>query len=127
MRINMLRVLPVLIAATVTLTILGCSNGPAALGVAIPGDAQVAKLADVLGNPATYDGKQVIIKGRVSGQCPSLCEFFMKDGAHKVTIFPQGYAFPKLETGKPVTVYAAVTAGPQNVVLNALGVRFDKE
>jgi hypothetical protein len=61
----------------------------------------------------------------VSGQCPSLCEFFYKEGVHKATIFPHGYKFPKLKTGRPVTVYAQVTHGSENVVFSALGVRID--
>lgn len=110
------------------LLVIGCSgSGTTQLGTPIPSDAQVTTLGAVLASAGEYNGKEVVISGRVSGQCPSLCEFFLRDGVHTATIFPQGYAFPKLETGRPVTVYAAVTAGSHNVVLSALGVRLEKE
>jgi hypothetical protein len=103
---------------------VGCSDvgaGPR-LGVKIPADKGVVELSAIMQNPQQYNGKQVVMKGVISGQCASLCEFFFKDGVHKATIYPQGYAFPKLTVGKPVTVYAQVTAGEEQVVFSALGV-----
>ena len=76
-------------------------------------------------NPAEYNGKNIVLKGTISGQCASLCEFFFKDGAHKATIFPLGYKFPKLPSGRPVTVYAQITSGKENVVVSALGLKVD--
>jgi hypothetical protein len=106
---------------------IGCTNAGAAtrLGVGIPTDKPVVELSTIMQNPAQYNGKQVVMKGIITGQCASLCEFFFKDGVHKATIYPQGYAFPKLTVGKPVTVYAQVTAGEEQVVFSALGVVVD--
>ncbi|MBD3317087.1 MAG: hypothetical protein GF344_14970 [Chitinivibrionales bacterium] len=106
--------------------VTGCgSAGGTKLGVDIPPDAEVVELASVVEKPAAYNGKKVVMKGVIDGQCPALCEFFFKDGLHKVTIFPQGYKFPKLTKGKPVTVYAQVTAGEGQVVFSALGVNVE--
>lgn len=125
---TLIQVSAVVLLTTAVGLLSGCGKKAGSqLGVDIPAGAPVVKLADVMSSPADYNGKQVVIKGRISGQCPSLCEFFMKEGPHQATIFPKGYKFPKFETGSPVTVYAAVTAGAQNVVLNALGVRLEKE
>jgi hypothetical protein len=111
---------------TALLTLSGCKDGSGKLGVEIPADVQPVKLAAVLEAPAEYNGKQVVMKGIIAGQCPSYCEFTFRDGVHKATIFPEGFKFPKLETGKPVSVLAKVTAGPDNVVFSALGVRIEK-
>ncbi len=106
--------------------VTGCGeNAGTKLGVDIPRDAAVVKLASIVEQPADYNGKNVVMKGVIAGQCPSLCEFFFKDGVHKATIFPQGYKFPKLTAGKPVTVYAQVTSGEQRVVFSALGVKVE--
>ena len=63
------------------------------------------------------------MRGVVTGQCASLCEFFMLDGAETATIFPQGFKFPKLDKGSSVTIYALITSGEENVVISALGLR----
>lgn len=91
------------------------------LGVEIPSDAEIVQLAAIVENPTDYNGKNVVMKGIISGQCPSLCEFFFKDGVHKATIFPHGYKFPRFTSGKPVTVYAQVTSTPERAVFSALG------
>lgn len=100
----------------------GCQkSGGVKLGIDIPRDRTVTSLAAVLQNPSVYDEKMVVMKGIVSGQCAALCEFDFRDGAHTVTVFPQGFKFPKLKTGKEVTVYAHITSGAEQVVVSALG------
>ena len=96
-------------------------SGNLQLGMEIPDDLEVTPLAAILEDPAAYNGKSVVMEGTISGQCPALCEFFFSDAAHTVTVWPQGYKFPKLETGKKVTVYANVTSGDEQVVVSALG------
>jgi hypothetical protein len=93
------------------------------LGVDIPSDRPVVDLASVLENPADFDGKRIVMRGVVSGQCPSLCEFFLLDGIHTATVYPQGFSFPKLAKGSSVTLYALITNGEENVVISALGLR----
>jgi hypothetical protein len=111
----------------IMVSVIGCNKnaGGTRLGVDIPANAEVIELASIVENPSSYNGKNVVMKGIISGQCPSLCEFFLRDGTHKATIFPQGYKFPKLATGKPVTVYAQVTSGEEQVVFSALGVHVE--
>lgn len=108
--------------------VIGCSeNGKITLGQAIPANSDITKLTDILASPAQFTGKTVVLKGVISGQCPSLCEFFYKEGVQQATVFPQGFKFPKLPTGKPVTVYAQITAGEENVVVSALGIAITRE
>ena len=94
-------------------------------GVDIPSEQPVVELASVLENPAEFDGKRIVMRGVVSGQCASLCEFFMLDGKHTATIYPQGFSFPNLARGGNVTIYALITDGEENVVISALGLRIE--
>lgn len=119
--------LPLLIALCAGLFVAallfsGCSKSKT-LGEEIPSDIKVLPLETVLSNPETYNGQKVVLKGIISGQCPSLCEFFYKEKGTTVTVFPKGYKFPKLESGVPVTVYAEVASGPEQTILSALGIK----
>jgi len=106
-----------------TLFVATCSKEKGiVLGKPIPAGGPVVKLSEITARPDLFNGKTVVIKGVISGQCPSLCEFFLTEGVHRVTIFPQGYSFPKLPVGSPVAVLAEVTAGSENIVLSALGI-----
>lgn len=121
-------ILVVMLSAFSAMLAQGCAKDTTLrLGIKIPPAAKVVKLADIIADPAAYNGKSVVIKGVISGQCPSLCEFFYKEGLHQTTIFPQGFKFPKLPVGNPVTVLAHVTAGSENVVLSATGIVTQQE
>lgn len=95
------------------------------LGVAIPESEPVVRLESVINHPADYDGKNIVMKGVVAGQCAALCEFFFRDGVHSATIYPQGFKFPRLQRGSTVTIYAQVISGWGQVVFSALGVQMD--
>jgi hypothetical protein len=107
----------------------GCGDhepGSAKLfGAEIPSGRPVVELGSVLEDPAEFDGKSVVMRGVVSGQCPSLCWFYLLDGAHSVTVHSQGYSFPKLAKGSKVTIYALITSGEESVVVSALGLRVE--
>lgn len=118
-------------AAVLCLAIIiaGCnisdSSAGTRLGVDIPETDPVVRLATVMENPSAYNGKDIVMKGIVSGQCASLCEFFFKDGIHTATIYPEGFKFPKLEQGKNVTIYTRVIKGEGQVVFSALGLKME--
>jgi len=111
------------------LSAAGCRDSGAEsglrLGVEIPADQPVVELASVLEKPTDYNGRKIVMNGVISGQCASLCEFFLLDGAHTVTVYSQGFSFPKLDRGKNVTIYALVTSGDENVVFSALGLSME--
>lgn len=118
-------ILPVLAA----LVLSGCSGSGGGsgtrLGVEIPAGEQAVALASVLEDPAGFNGKKVVMRGVVSAQCASLCEFTLLDGSDSAIIYPQGFNFPRFERGRSVTIYALVTSGEENVVFSALGVRVE--
>jgi len=99
----------------------GCSKTGKGYGEKIPENISITRLSQIIDSPEQYNGKQVLLEGIVSGQCASLCEFFYKEGAHTVTIFPHKFNLPRLEKGSKVKVYALVTAGEERVVLSAHG------
>jgi hypothetical protein len=103
----------------------GCSKKSVSLGKEIPAGVETVKLVDLLASPAAWNGKTVIVKGNVSSQCASLCDFTLKDGASVVTVFPDGYSLPKLEIGRSADVYAQITSGEERVVVSALGIKFN--
>ena len=92
-------------------------------GVDIPSDQPVVKLATLLEDPASFDGKRIVMRGVVSGQCASLCELFLLDGKDTATIYPQGFDIVRFEKNTSVTIYAQITNGEENVVISALGLR----
>jgi len=111
----------------VFLILLGCNKeGTQNFGVDVPANLKPVKLGEVLENPTQYNGKQVLMKGVISGQCASLCELFIRDGAHQATFFAEGFKYPKLESEKPVSIYVNITSGPENVVFSALGLRVEE-
>ena len=120
------KIVPVLLFATVVFA-GGCGDSTPGsgdqYGVEIPSDKTVVKLATLLEDPASFDGKSIVMRGVVSGQCASLCELFLLDGKDTATIFPQGFDIPRLEKNTSVTVYAQITNGEENVVISALGLR----
>ena len=113
-----------LIAMTVGFNI-SSARAELLLGVDIPADEPATPLADVMANPAEFNGQTVVMKGIVTGQCASLCEFFFRDGMHTATIYPQGFKFPRLKRNSPVTIYTQVISGQENVVFSALGLRME--
>ena len=82
-------IIPTISAAVVmsVIVISGCADGKGKhLGAEIPAQAPIVSLPDILKSPGEYNGKEVVMKGIVSGQCLSLCEFFFTDGIRKATI-----------------------------------------
>jgi len=119
--------LTVLFLACAALSLVGC-GGPEKglrLGEQLPENVSVIKLADVLATPANYNGQKILLKGSVLTQCPSLCFFNFQEGPQNVTFYPKGFELPKLERGKPVTVYAEVIKGEGQVVFSLLGLEME--
>ena len=115
----------VLLAAVITAAGCGDSNSGSGrqFGVEIPSDQPVVKLATLLEDPASFDGKRVVMRGAVSGQCASLCQLYMVDGKETATVYPQGFEVVRFEKNTSVTIYAEITNGEENVVISALGLR----
>ena len=88
----------------------------------IPSGMQATKLAEIISNPAAYDGKKVLLAGSVGNFCAtSGCHFTFQDSGESIDIYPKGFKLPKLRKGQALKVYAEVKAGEKKVVISALG------
>jgi RNase P/RNase MRP subunit p29 len=83
-------------------------------------DGAVTSLRDILLKPEKYDGKTVVVKGKILNECPSGCWFDLKDGGAvlHVDIKPAGLAIPQ-KVGHEVKVQGDVVV--QNMKPQLLG------
>lgn len=89
----------------------------------IPAGIEVTKLADIIANPQTFDGKKVLLEGAAIYVCASGCDFTFQDGPNTISIHSKGFKIPKMKIGQPVKVYAEIKAGTERIVVTALGLR----
>ena len=47
---------------------------------------QVVRIADILSQPAQFEGKEVNVKGKISIECGSGCWFIMNDGSGDIYV-----------------------------------------
>jgi len=103
---------------------VAAENGTAAVAPVIIGP-QVVKIGDILTNPKGYDGKEVIVKGKISRECPSGCWFNLQDGNAVIYIdlLPSNIVIPQ-KTGSSATVTARVVREGSDVYLIGSKVEF---
>jgi hypothetical protein len=117
------RIITLLIALGVApVALVSCSGDGGVYGEPIS-DADVTPLADVLGDPAGYDGAAVKLEGVIGNECPTGCWFELRDGGASihVDIAPHGLAIPQ-EQGSPVTVEGTVRVTDSRLMLVGKGV-----
>jgi uncharacterized protein YdeI (BOF family) len=68
------------------------------------------RIIDLLQNATTYDGKMVVIEGKVENECPSGCWFIVDDatGSIYVDILPSNFVIPQ-KRGEDAKVFGNVT------------------
>jgi hypothetical protein len=108
----------VVICAMMGLT--ACS-GNRTVGQPAAADVTPTPLAEILASPEAFDGQTVVLKGILTGQCASLCDFTYTEGRQSVTVFMGSVKAPRIPVGRPVRVTASVHHGESQVVLTALG------
>lgn len=85
----------------VTLFLLAACGGGAGAkktyGKAIPADMTVTPLVEILARPADFEGKEVLVKGRITSECPSGGWVWLKDtgGEIYVDMHPTGVFIPQ--------------------------------
>jgi uncharacterized protein YdeI (BOF family) len=91
---------------------------------AIPASMQQTTVKDIVLNPAS-DGKEVLIKGKITTQCGSNgCWFFLNDGTGQILVqlSALNLGLPP-STGKTAEVYGIVNIVNQQVAVNARGLK----
>lgn len=71
---------------------------------------ETVKIKDILQNESAYDGKFVVIEGKIITECGSGCWFIVDDGTAQlyVDILPSNFVIPQ-KRGSQVKVYGKVT------------------
>jgi hypothetical protein len=85
---------------------------------------QTARIADILQDARGWDGKKVVVEGKIASECPSGCWFTLKDGNAVIYIdlAPSNLVIPQRK-GSYAKVTAKVVAEGSDVYL--IGTRVD--
>jgi hypothetical protein len=108
-------------AALAVIVAQGCS-GPETYGQAVT-EAGTTPVADILAQPAEYDGKTVRVEGTIATECPSGCWFELQDGGALiyVDLNPNGLAIPQ-KVGKRAAVEGRVIVEDGRAKIYGMGV-----
>jgi hypothetical protein len=67
-------------------------------------------IKDIIKNTPAYDGKDLVIQGKIQTECPAGCWFIVDDGVASIyiDILPSNFVIPQ-EAGSDVRVFGTVT------------------
>ncbi|MDD1761419.1 MAG: hypothetical protein LUQ59_04225 [Methanothrix sp.] len=70
----------------------------------------VVAIQDIVKNEPAYDGKDVVLQGKIETECASGCWFILNDGSASlyVNILPSNFVIPQ-KSGSDARVYGKVT------------------
>jgi hypothetical protein len=73
-------------------------------------NGDIVKIQDIVKNEPAYDGKDVVIQGRIETECASGCWFILNDESARlyVNILPSNFVIPQ-KSGSDAKVYGKVT------------------
>jgi hypothetical protein len=68
------------------------------------------KIQDIIQNPTSYEGKNVVIEGKIDTECPAGCWFIVNDDSVSlyIDILPSNFVIPQ-KAGSTVKVYGEIT------------------
>jgi len=116
-----LTIVNVVIIVSLALMLAGCAK-PSGYGKAID-MTEITKIADILANPADFEGKEVLLSGKILTECPTGCWFVL--GYDQVQIYvdlgPFGFALPQ-HVGATALAQGKIKKSPQGVMLIGEGV-----
>jgi uncharacterized protein YdeI (BOF family) len=87
----------------------GCTSQPASGTGGPAAQARAVKIADILKDPAAYNGTAVAVQGKIAGECGSGCWFMMDDGTGTlyVDLAPNNFVIPQI-SGTTVVVHGTI-------------------
>ena len=70
---------------------------------------EVVKLQDIIKNESAYEGKNVVVEGKIETECPSGCWFILNDETASlyIDILPSNFVIPQ-KSGHDARVYGEV-------------------
>lgn len=98
------------VAAVLVAGMVGCKTTTVSkYGKAIPTDAQVVSAKSILDNPAGFEGKEVVVTGKITSECPSGGWVWVKDASGEiyVNMHPTNVFIPQ-RVGKNVKAMGTV-------------------
>ena len=118
--------LPLLLACMLIATILisGCTSQPAPVGTTsapvLPGSVSVGEIVKL---PLAFEGKEVVVKGKIASECGSGCWFMLDDGTGiiYVDLAPNNFAIPQLQ-GSTVVVKGVIHVAKGDPTLYATNI-----
>jgi uncharacterized protein YdeI (BOF family) len=78
----------VLAALLAAVWMTGCGSAKQApvYGRAIPADMQVTTAAEILASPEAFEGKDVLVSGKITSECPSGGWIWVRDGSGDIYV-----------------------------------------
>lgn len=88
----------------------GCTSQPASGTGGPAAQAPAVKIADIIRDPAAWNGTAVAVQGKIAGECGSGCWFMMDDGTGTlyVDLAPNNFAIPQI-SGTTVVVHGTIS------------------
>ncbi len=89
---------------------------------------EVVKIQEIVNNETAYDGKNVVIEGKIETECPSGCWFILNDGSASlyIDILPSNFVIPQ-KSGSQAKVYGEVTSKDNDPMIVGKIVEIDGE
>ena len=89
---------------------------------------EVVRIQDIVKDEPAYDGKNVVVEGKIETECASGCWFILNDASASiyVDILPSNFVIPQ-KSGKEAKVYGEVTAKDGDPMLIGKIVEIDGE
>jgi len=110
------------LAAITIWFVAGCSPKSGAFGQPI-NETKITAVKDILGSPAQFKGKTVLVKGNIIEECPAGGWFMLKDdtGVIYVNLHPSYFAIPQA-VGRKASAQGKVTVEYAQVSIIGEGV-----
>ena len=88
----------------------------------------VTSIKDIIKNTPAYNGKDVVIQGKIQTECPAGCWFIVDDGVASIyiDILPSNFVIPQ-EAGSDVKVFGTVTKKDGDPIIIGKVVEIDGE
>jgi hypothetical protein len=108
--------------ATISMHVVFAAEEPAELS------GEIVKIQDIIKNEPSYEGKDVVLEGKIETECASGCWFILNDGSASlyVDILPSNFVIPQ-KSGKEAKVYGEVIAKDGDPMLIGKIVKIDGE
>jgi uncharacterized protein YdeI (BOF family) len=126
----MKRILIISTLFVLSVALSGCAGGKAGgagaqYGKPIPKEMVVTSTGAITDNPKDFEGKDVLVQGKITSECPSGCWFWVHDasGDMYVDINPSGLFIPQ-KVGSTVRVMGTVILNQDRPQVVGTGIEF---